>query len=93
MFGKKLKPGNKLVIQTNKLVFLGCPCSTIADGSCKNSCYKVNMEDHPCISCPIPSTVYIAIAIRKEVNSNEMVISNMQKPITLSMDMFPGKEV
>jgi hypothetical protein len=93
MFGKKLKPINKLVVQTNKLIFLGCPCSTQADGSCINSCCKVNTKDHPCVTCPISSLVYIAIAIKKEVLNNEMVVLNMQKPITLSMDMFPGKEV
>jgi hypothetical protein len=93
MFGKKLKPGNKLIIQSNNLVFLGCPCSTVADGTCTNSCYKINIDDHPCITCPISSMVYIAIAIRKEMGKNRMISLNMQKVITLSTDMFPGKEV
>jgi hypothetical protein len=91
---KKLeKPKNNLVIQSNNVVTLGCPCSTQADGSCTNQCRKVNTESHPCISCPISSMVYISIAIREEMKRNNMVALNMCRPIVLSLDMFPGKEV
>jgi len=91
---KKLeKSKNKLVIQSNNLVFLGCPCSTRADGSCINYCHKLHIEYHPCIDCPISSIVYIAIAIREEIGRSNLIGLNIHKPIVFSIDMFPGKEV
>jgi hypothetical protein len=86
------KPGNSLVIQSNKSLFLGCPCSTQADGSCKNNCYRINFAYEPCADCPISSMVYIAIAIKNELENNNAITLNMQDSIVLHANMFPGDQ-
>jgi hypothetical protein len=86
------KPGNSLVIHNNKSLFLGCPYSTQADGSCKNNCPKINFAYEPCADCPISSMVYIAIAIRNELENNNAITLNMQDSIVLHTNMFPGKQ-
>lgn len=83
MFFKKHKKRNSIIIQTNKLILLGCPCLTLSDGTCENACRKVNTENIPCVDCPISSLVYIAIGIRNALDSNLMIIANMSKPIQL----------
>lgn len=86
------KPGNSLVIQSNKSLFFGCPCSTQADGSCEINCPKINFAYEPCADCSISSMIYIAIAIRKELESNNAITLNMQDSIVLHTNMFPGKQ-
>jgi len=91
MFNKKVKYPNKLIIHTNKLILLGCPCAT-SFGSPSKNCRMINNEEHPCITCPISSIVYIALAIKKEMHKNDMIALNMQKAIIMPLEMFPGKE-
>lgn len=93
LFNKKKKFPNYLSIQPNKLISLGCPCSTLEDGSCNSTCHKINSEKDPCVDCPISSVVYIAIVIKKEMDSNELITLNMQKPIVMHLEIFPGKLV
>jgi len=88
----KKEPKNYLMIQTNKLILLGCPCSTLENGSCKTTCHKINSEKDPCVDCPISSMVYIAMTIKKSLSDNNMILKNMEVPIVLSTSLFPGKK-
>jgi hypothetical protein len=80
---KKVKYTNSIKIQNNKLVFLGCPCSTLSDGTCKNYCHKITSDSRPCIDCPSSAQVYIAIAILKELENNELLIRNLHETLVL----------
>ena len=80
LFKKKKKFVNSIRIQQDGTVFMGCPCGTLEDGSCIRDCRKISVGI-PCIDCPTTATVYIAIALSKEIKCNNLVIRNMHTPV------------
>ena len=87
LFKRKKKFTNSIQVQKNGLVFLGCPCSTLEDGSCKNCCGKISVGS-PCVDCPSVSIFYIAIGIQKEIKNNELLKMNMHNP---TIELFIGE--
>jgi len=86
LFKRKKKFTNHIEVQKNGFVFFMCPCSITKDGTYENCCDKVTVGI-PCDNCSIVSLFYIAIGIKKEMDSNKLLSSNMRE---YAIELFIG---